>query len=183
MAKHRGFSAPTRLPGNLETQATLLLDSRGQLHLELVIKAWCCAHSIGLSVMANATVVNWGRLMLRFQEQMKNSVQPRDTEHSQTLCMELLRTLLVSLWRWRLSCDDFRLLQLHRTWHIHHREVKRGHVCCVQQGLRQGWLIPLSPIWCHHMLRVWDREMQNSIPCRILILSDLSFLSSGSTLF
>lgn len=73
MAKHHGFSAPTRLPGNLETQATLLLDSRGQLHLELVIKAWCCSHSIGIAVMLNARVVNSGRLMLRFQEQMKNS--------------------------------------------------------------------------------------------------------------
>lgn len=73
MAKHHGSSAPTGLPRNLETQATLLFYSEEQLHLELVLKAWCCAHSIGIAVMLNARVVSSGRLMLRFQEQMMNS--------------------------------------------------------------------------------------------------------------
>lgn len=73
MAKHHGSSAPTGLPGNLGAQATLLLYPRGQLQLELAEKAWCCAHSIGIAAMLNARVVSLGRLMLRFQEQMKNS--------------------------------------------------------------------------------------------------------------
>lgn len=163
ITKHHGLSAPTGLPGDPDTQTTLMSRPRGPSYSLSWQGKSAAIHSIlTLQSLLTARVVGSWRLILRCQGKKKFLCSQAIHSIVILFLCPLLGIYCVTLWRWRLShSGNLRCSGLRIAWNMHHRKAaaqKRGHVCCIWQH-RQGWLLLGWPT-CHHTLRDLDMEMQ-----------------------